>query len=66
MFDRTRLFTWEQLHEVSTPYCIRGDGTYPSIVYKMWRVKRLKMLFIYPEVFGRSWYKKTITNLWMN
>lgn len=66
MFDRTRLFTWEQLHEITAPYCIRGESTYPTITYKWWYIHRLRVLFCYPEVWGRSWYKRTITNLWMN
>lgn len=64
--DRTRLWTFEKIHEKTAPYCIRGDGTYNAITYKWWRIRRMGLLFAYPEVWGRSWYKMNPTEIWLN
>jgi len=37
-----------------------------TITHKWWYMHRLKMLFCFPEVWGRHWYKVTVTNIWIN
>lgn len=61
-FDRSRLLTWEQLHEITIPYCTRVQQCL-TIIHKWFGGEKLYLL---PNVQGVKWYKPNVTNIWLN
>ena len=64
--NRTCLWTYERLREKTKPYCTRCKQTHLAITYKWWYMRKDGMMFLYPEAWGRHWYKESVTELWLN
>lgn len=62
MGETKQHLTFEQMHEISAPYCIRGDKKYVSLTY----IPRYNQKYVDALVHMNGWSKEIPGVIWLN
>jgi len=58
--------TFEQIHEITEPYCIHGDEFYGNLTSIIIFLRQFDTMVDVNKVGVSKWFKITPTNMWLN
>ena len=66
--DKTNMksMTFQQIHEITQPYCIHGNQFYGNLSNIIIFLRQFNTMIDVNHVGTSKWFKVTSTNIWLN
>ena len=58
--------TFRKIHEITAPYCIRGDELYGNLSIIIIFLRQFNTMIEVNRIGTNRWFKITPTNIWLN
>jgi len=61
-----KYFTWEQIHNITAPFCVRGDRSYPAQAFTYIYLRGFERMAVFEDKHMSNWAKIIPTEIYLN